>query len=88
MKPILEWLMYPVSLYWRKMIVPFSADISDSSVVNLYPTGYVFTHSFIFNFSFIDYILTTVSPPSTPSTATSLPSEKSRPSRNVNQTKA
>jgi hypothetical protein len=35
MKPVLEWLIYPVSLLWRKLIFPLPASISDTSAVNL-----------------------------------------------------
>ena len=46
MRPVVEWLRYPVSLYWRKLIFP-SLSRWDSSVVNLYPSDYVFVPSFI-----------------------------------------
>lgn len=47
MKPTLERLLYPVSLQWIKLIFLLPAGINDSSIVNLYPSGYVFIHSII-----------------------------------------
>jgi hypothetical protein len=40
-------LIYSLPLYWRKLIFPFLAGINKESVVNLYPGGLVFIHSFI-----------------------------------------
>lgn len=45
-RSILEWLIYPKSRYWRKLIFPSPVGIKESSVVQLYLSGSVSICSF------------------------------------------
>jgi hypothetical protein len=48
MSPALEELINPISLYWRKLIPPFTAGIIDNLVVNPSSSDWVFISAFIF----------------------------------------
>lgn len=50
MKPALKWLIYPVSLYERKLFFLLLVGTNKKLVVNMYLSGDVFIHSFTHSF--------------------------------------